>query len=64
MHDVSGITGAAPIWENEMTWLHRDAASSAPSPPAGVQPAHARFIDAVRAAAHRLVPRRHPASRR
>lgn len=23
MHDVSGITGAAPVWRNVMDWLHR-----------------------------------------
>ena len=33
MHDVSGITGAAPVWLEVMTWLHRATASSAPAPP-------------------------------
>ena len=33
MHDVSGVTGAAPVWLDVMSWLHRDAGSSAPVPP-------------------------------
>jgi penicillin-binding protein 1C len=38
MRDVSGITGAAPVWRDVMTWLHRDGAvpSRAPAPPPGV----------------------------
>ena len=36
MRDVSGITGAAPVWLEIMDWLHRDAPSSPPEPPAGV----------------------------
>jgi penicillin-binding protein 1C len=47
MRDVSGITGAAPVWEDVMTWLHRDTGSSAPSAPGGVQAARARFLDGV-----------------
>ncbi len=37
MHDVSGVTGAAPIWAEMMDWLHRDEGSPPPSPPAGVE---------------------------
>ena len=39
MRDVSGITGAAPIWADVMNWLHRDAqrcagaAARRPAPP-------------------------------
>lgn len=36
MGDVSGVTGAAPIWADLMRWLHRTAPSVAPEPPAGV----------------------------
>lgn len=44
MHDVSGVSGAAPVWREVMDWLHRgDPAtgrpiqkSSPPSMPAGV----------------------------
>ena len=37
MHDVSGVTGAAPIWRDLVHRLHRDAPSHSPSPPAGVE---------------------------
>ncbi len=33
MRDVSGITGAAPVWLDIMTWLHRDTPSAPPLPP-------------------------------
>jgi penicillin-binding protein 1C len=36
MHDVSGVTGAAPAWLSIMNWLHRDGADTAPTAPAGV----------------------------
>jgi penicillin-binding protein 1C len=36
MRDVSGVTGAAPIWLELMTWLHRTEASPPPRPPKGV----------------------------
>ena len=36
MHNVSGITGAAPIWLDVMAWLHRTVPSHPPSPPDGV----------------------------
>jgi penicillin-binding protein 1C len=36
MHDVSGITGAAPVWLELMTWLHRARPSAPPAPPRGV----------------------------
>ena len=36
MHDVSGTTGAAPIWAEVMGWLHRATPSRAPRPPQGV----------------------------
>jgi penicillin-binding protein 1C len=51
MHDVSGISGAAPVWREVMDWLHRgDAtngrpllASPAPKAPAGVIQREIRF---------------------
>ena len=36
MHDVSGSSGAAPIWAAIMGHLHQQQASPAPRPPAGV----------------------------
>ncbi|MDO4794357.1 MAG: penicillin-binding protein 1C [Brachymonas sp.] len=36
MWDVSGTTGAAPIWAALMRHLHRDLPSRAPQPPAGL----------------------------
>lgn len=36
MHDVSGVTGAAPIWHEVITALNSLRPSKAPSPPAGV----------------------------
>jgi penicillin-binding protein 1C len=36
MWDVSGVTGAAPVWNEVMNYLHRSAASRAPAPPPGV----------------------------
>lgn len=36
MHEVSGISGAAPTWLRVMSYLHRDAMSVAPEPPDGV----------------------------
>jgi penicillin-binding protein 1C len=36
MWDVSGITGAAPVWNEVMTYLHRQERSASPKPPRGV----------------------------
>jgi penicillin-binding protein 1C len=36
MRNVSGVTGAAPIWGDIMAWLHRTTPSPAIEPPAGV----------------------------
>jgi penicillin-binding protein 1C len=43
MHDVSGVTGAAPIWRDLVHRLHRDAPSQAPSPSADVERATVAF---------------------
>ena len=36
MRDVSGVTGAAPVWLEMVNYLHRRLASSAPKAPRGV----------------------------
>ena len=36
MYNVSGVTGAAPVWIDIMNWLHRRQTSRPPAPPAGV----------------------------
>ncbi|WP_373988149.1 penicillin-binding protein 1C [Duganella sp. BuS-21] len=36
MWDVSGVSGAAPVWRDVMDYLHRGQASRAPKPPSGV----------------------------
>ncbi|HEY7639007.1 MAG TPA: penicillin-binding protein 1C [Steroidobacteraceae bacterium] len=47
MHDVSGVTGAAPVWREIMSALHQDLASVGPQPPAGVIAAATSFEPAV-----------------
>jgi penicillin-binding protein 1C len=47
MHDVSGVTGAAPVWQDVMAMLQQDRESKAPSPPAGVMQTTVRFSPAV-----------------
>ncbi|NYT61249.1 penicillin-binding protein 1C [Alcaligenaceae bacterium] len=36
MHDVSGVSGAGPVWHDIMAWLHREVASSQPPRPSDV----------------------------
>ena len=43
MHDVSGSSGAAPVWAAVMAYLHADEASRAPKPPRGVVSAPVQF---------------------
>ncbi|MDQ7974579.1 MAG: transglycosylase domain-containing protein [Rhodocyclaceae bacterium] len=43
MWDVSGTTGAAPLWAETMRFLHRREPSRAPSPPPGVVQAQVRY---------------------
>ena len=50
MHDVSGVSGAAPVWAGLMTALHRDLAVTPPRPPAGVSAMVTAFRPAVEAA--------------
>ena len=50
MHDVSGISGAAPVWATLMRHLHRTLPSRAPLPPPGLVQRPVRFGDALEAA--------------
>jgi penicillin-binding protein 1C len=43
MHDVSGISGAAPIWPGLARHLHAGRPSKRPSPPVGVERIAVRF---------------------
>jgi penicillin-binding protein 1C len=43
MWDVSGVSGAAPVWQELMNRLHRASPSLAPQRPAGVVARHVRF---------------------
>jgi len=43
MRDVSGTTGAAPVWLEVMSWLHRDGGSPPPPLPAGLLARPVRF---------------------
>ena len=43
MHDVSGSSGAAPVWAAVMAYLHANEPSRAPQPPRGVVSAAVQF---------------------
>jgi penicillin-binding protein 1C len=43
MHDVSGTSGAAPVWAELMQRLHRHTPSRAPAPPAGLLATQVQF---------------------
>jgi penicillin-binding protein 1C len=45
MQDVSGSSGAAPVWAALMRHLHRHEASRAPAPPAGVLHSRVSFAN-------------------
>ncbi len=47
MHDVSGVSGAAPIWATLMAALHQGGAGFPPTPPAGVEARQVAFTPAV-----------------
>ena len=49
MHDVSGVTGAAPVWRDVVHFLHREAASRSPVPPRGLVRANVSFDPPVEA---------------
>ncbi|AMO22581.1 hypothetical protein GCM10027034_29970 [Ramlibacter solisilvae] len=50
MHDVSGTSGAAPVWAAVMRHLHADLPSRAPAPPPGLVRVRVQFADALEAA--------------
>jgi penicillin-binding protein 1C len=45
MRDVSGMSGAAPIWADVISWLHRDLASDPPAAPPGLRHVKTGFAD-------------------
>ena len=47
MWDVSGTSGAAPVWAAVMNYLHQTEPSRAPAPPAGVVQKPVTFADAA-----------------
>ncbi len=47
MHEVSGVTGAAPVWHEVMAALHRDLPSRGPPAPTGVSASLTRFSPAL-----------------
>jgi penicillin-binding protein 1C len=47
MWDVSGVSGAAPVWRDVMDYLHRDRPSKPPAAPPGVVHQTVRFAPAV-----------------
>ncbi|ODP34857.1 penicillin-binding protein 1C [Pandoraea sp. ISTKB] len=47
MWDVSGVSGAAPIWHRVMDYLHRRTASLPPAPPPGVEHVAVQYAEHV-----------------
>jgi penicillin-binding protein 1C len=47
MWDVSGVSGAAPVWRDVMDYLHRDRPSLAPAAPPGLVRQAVGFVPAV-----------------
>jgi penicillin-binding protein 1C len=47
MWDVSGVTGAAPVWRDVVDYLHRDRPSRAPAPPSSLVRQAVAFTPAV-----------------
>jgi penicillin-binding protein 1C len=43
MHDVSGVTGAAPVWRDVMDYVMQGEAPSSTTPPRGIVHTAARF---------------------
>ncbi len=50
MWDVSGTSGAAPVWAAVMAHLHQHESSRAPAPPAGLARVHTTFANGTEAA--------------
>ena len=59
MHDVSGVSGAAPVWRELMSALHRDVPSREPAPPDTVIAATTRFANGIEAARREWFTRDH-----
>jgi penicillin-binding protein 1C len=49
MWDVSGVTGAAPVWRDIVEYLHRSSPSVAPQPPHGVVRQQVSYRPAIEA---------------
>ncbi|MBF0338930.1 MAG: penicillin-binding protein 1C [Nitrospirae bacterium] len=47
MRDVTGITGAAPVWLDVMNYLHRFTSSRKPQVPSGLLLRHVRFDNGI-----------------
>ncbi|MFZ2163292.1 MAG: transglycosylase domain-containing protein [Sideroxyarcus sp.] len=47
MRDVSGVSGAAPIWRDLMDYLHRGNSSTSPKAPRGIVTQQVRFSPAI-----------------
>lgn len=47
MRDVSGVSGAAPLWRDLIDYLHRDETSLPPQPPEGLVRARVRFAGEI-----------------
>ncbi|WP_331692137.1 penicillin-binding protein 1C [Pandoraea sputorum] len=47
MWDVSGVSGAAPIWHRVMDYLHRRTASLPPAPPPGLEHVAVQYAEHV-----------------
>jgi penicillin-binding protein 1C len=54
MHDVSGVTGAAPVWQEIMLALHARLPSPPPKAPQGVVTQLAKFSPAIEAPRNEL----------
>ncbi|SNR88355.1 penicillin-binding protein 1C [Methylobacillus rhizosphaerae] len=52
MWDVSGVTGAAPVWRDVVQYLHQDIPAQAPLPPAGVLQQQISYQPAIESARH------------
>jgi len=50
MWNVSGVSGAAPVWQEVMQYLHAGAPAPRPEPPPGVQARAIRYQDGIEAA--------------
>jgi penicillin-binding protein 1C len=54
MHDVSGASGAAPVWRELMDFLHEGAPPAAPQAPAAIRKSRIEYADAMEPAREEL----------